>query len=77
MYSAKARVGDEKLIKRKLSILEPERKKEKKRDLVFSEIAFISSDLVFRVMLFPLSIHFVSKKDKGVIGSTQSRSEVC
>jgi len=30
MYSVKARVGDEKLIKRKLSILEPERKKEKK-----------------------------------------------
>ena len=48
MYSVKARVGDEKLIKRKLSILEPERKKEKKRDVVFSEIAFI---LIFRLGL--------------------------
>ena len=52
-------------------------RKKKKRDVVFSEIAFISSDLVFRVMLFPLSIPFISKKDKGVIGSTLSRSEVC
>ena len=75
MYSVKARVGDEKLIKRKLSILEPERKKEK--NVVFSEIAFKSSDLVFRVMLFPLSLHFISKKNKGVMGSTLSRSEVC
>lgn len=68
MYSAKARVGDENLIKRKLSILEPERKKEK-RVVVFSEIAFISSDLFFRVMLVPQSPHFISKKDKGVFDS--------
>ena len=77
MYSAKARVGDEKLIKRKLSILEPERKK-KKRDVIFSEIAFLFKDCTgSSVMLVPRFLHFISKKEKGVMGLTLTGSEVC
>ena len=53
-------------------------RKKKKRDVIFSEIAFLFKDCTgSSVMLVPRFLHFISKKEKGVMGLTLTGSEVC